>query len=199
MIKLKKVNKSIVNIFLIILFCLTISCGDNNNPGFEYMPDMYRSPSVGVYTENNIDGYNSTPVIGTVSRGNLTTFKYNSSNEDYLRAGEESTYPKDFVKDEKNLNDGKNLYLMMCSHCHGDNGDGKGSVNHPVYSAIPSYADSVMIRRTGGPMRELKEGHLFHAITYGLNAMGPHGYQISEEERWKIVYYIREKLQKIKS
>ena len=27
---------------------------------------------------------------------------------------------------------------MMCSHCHGINGDGKGSVDHPVYSLIPS-------------------------------------------------------------
>ena len=47
-------------------------------------------------------------------------------------------------------------------------------------------------------MRDLKEGHLFHSITYGLNAMGPHSYLLSEEERWKIVYYIQEKLQKNK-
>ncbi len=194
--KQKRVNKLFVNIGILLVFCFTISCSDNNDPGFEYMPNMYRSPSIGVYTENNIDGYNSTPVHGTVSRGNLSSFNYSSSNEDYLKAGNEVTYPKDFIKDDKHLDEGKQLYLMMCSHCHGANGDGKGSVNHPVYSAIPSYADSVMIRRTGGPMRELKLGHLFHAITYGLNAMGPHAYQTSEEERWKIVYYIKEKLQK---
>ena len=45
-------------------------------------------------------------------------------------------------------------------------------------------------------MNELKEGHIYHTITYGLNAMGPHASQISSEERWKIVHYIKEELQK---
>ena len=34
----------------------------------------------------------------------------------------------------------------VCAHCHGQNGDGKGSITHPVYSAIPAYYDDVMIR-----------------------------------------------------
>ena len=44
-------------------------------------------------------------------------------------------------------------------------------------------------------MSELKEGHIYHAITYGLNAMGPHASLLNEEERWKVVLYIQEKLQ----
>ena len=40
-------------------------------------------------------------------------------------------------------------------------------------------------------------GHIFHAITYGLNAMGAHSSQLTEEERWKIVLYVQE-LQAIK-
>ena len=42
------------------------------------------------------------------------------------------------------------------------------------------------------PMYHLKAGHIFHALTYGLNAMGPHASQLSEEERWKIVLYVQE-------
>ena len=45
-------------------------------------------------------------------------------------------------------------------------------------------------------MLELKDGHIYHTITYGLNAMGPHASQLSSEERWQIVYYVREELQK---
>lgn len=188
-------NIGIVSVLTIFLACTDNS---NNNPGFEYMPDMYRSPSIGAQSDHNIEAYNSKPVVGTVARGKLSTFNYSSSNEDYLRAGLESTYPNYFLKSEKTLDQGKSLYGMMCSHCHGIDGDGKGSVDHPVYSAIPSYSDSIQIRRTGGNMRDLKEGHLFHSITYGLNAMGPHSYLLSEQERWKIVYYIQEKLQKNK-
>ena len=81
---------------------------------------------------------------------------------------------------------------MFCKHCHGPNGAGGGSINHPLYSAVPHYNDSKQIRRSGTPMSELKPGHLFHAITYGLNAMGPHASQLTEVERWKIVLYIQE-------
>ena len=44
-------------------------------------------------------------------------------------------------------------------------------------------------------MNELKAGHIFHAITYGVGNMGPHASQITEEERWLIVNYIQQELQ----
>ena len=40
-------------------------------------------------------------------------------------------------------------------------------------------------------LNQLKSGHIFHAITYGLNAMGPHASQITEQERWKIVLHVQ--------
>jgi hypothetical protein len=40
------------------------------------------------------------------------------------------------------------------------------------------------------------EGELFHSITVGFGVMGAHGSQITEQDRWKIVHYIREDLQK---
>jgi cytochrome c5 len=106
-----------------------------------------------------------------------------------------STYPSGFIKSSKMIKDGEDLYVKMCAHCHGTKGDGKGKITHPIYSAVPSYSDTKMIRRSGSTMSELTEGHIFHAITYGINAMGPHASQISEEVRWKIVYYIQENLQ----
>ena len=57
------------------------------------------------------------------------------------------------------------------------------------------YNDDKMKRSAGIPMNELKAGHIFHAITYGLNAMGPHASQLSEDERWKITLYVQEELQ----
>ena len=87
---------------------------------------------------------------------------------------------------------------MFCKHCHGEFGAGGGSINHPVYSAVPHYNDGKMLRRPNVPMNQLTAGHIFHSITYGLNAMGPHASQLSEEERWKIVLYVQE-LQKYSS
>ena len=92
----------------------------------------------------------------------------------------------------QNIEDGENLYVMFCAHCHGTNGDGQGSIKHPLYSAVPSYSDDLLIRRSGTTMKELSDGHVYHAITYGFNAMGGHASQISSEERWKIIMYVNE-------
>lgn len=167
------------------------SCGaDGNHPGYEYMPNMYRSPSYDTYTENPIfeNGITSqVPVKGTIPRG-FTPFEYENSIEDYLRAGDELNNPLEL--NSQTLEEGKQLYEMFCKHCHGVKGDGKGSISHPLYSGVPSYSDMLAPRRTGASMSELKDGHIYHAITFGLNAMGPHSSQLTQEERWKIVHYV---------
>ena len=177
-----------------------VGCGDSasdgreltRHPGYEYMPNMYRSPSYETYSENPLFTNNSTarePVEGTIARG-FMPFDYNASLEDYLRAGKDLKNPLDI--NETNLAEGQVLYGMFCAHCHGKNGDGKGSVNHPLYSAVPSYTDSILIRRSGTTMKNLEDGHMYHSITYGFNAMGPHASQISSEERWKIIMHVNE-------
>ena len=185
--------------FIVIcaLYMLITSC-DNDGRGYEFMPNMYRSPSLETYGKNNVfsDSLNARqPVKGTIARGYLKTFNYDPSLEGYLLAGQEVINPIEL--NEKNLAEGKALYAMFCTHCHGQNGAGGGSITHPIYSAVPHYNDNKMQRRSGSTMRELSSGHIFHAITYGLNAMGPHASQLTELERWKIVLYVHE-LQKYK-
>ena len=189
-----------INKILLVLFCfLSItSCTDNEGRGYEFMPDMYRSPSLETYGMNTIfnDSLNARlPVKGTIARGNLSSFNYDGSLEDYLLSGKEAINPYDIT--DKNIEEGKKLYAMFCKHCHGDNGAGDGSITHPVYSAVPAYNDTKLLRRCDLPMAELKAGHIYHAITYGLNAMGPHASQLSEEERWKIVLYVQELQKKL--
>src|SRR3954466_10405656 len=76
---MKKSQKAIRFVFASALSGLVLagvtSCGvkDNNGPGFEFMPDMYRSPSLEYYNVNVIDGdtLNNAmlPVKGSVARG----------------------------------------------------------------------------------------------------------------------------------
>ena len=133
------------------------------------------------------------PVKGTIARGHLLTFNYDGTLEGYLLSGEEAVNP---IKDnEKIRTKGKALYGMFCEHCHGETGTGDGTIKHAIYSAVPHYNDTKLLRRAGVPMNELKAGHIFHAITFGINAMGSHASQITEEERWKIVLYVQEELQ----
>ena len=179
-------------IIIAISYMLIVACG-NDGRGYEYMPDMYRSPSFETYGKNKVfkDSLNARePVKGTIARGYLKTFNYDASLEDYLLSGKESVNP--YENNLKDVAEGEALYAMFCKHCHGPDGAGGGSITHPVYSAVPHYNDSVQERRSGTTMSGLKAGHIFHAITYGLNAMGPHASQLSETERWKIVLYVQE-------
>tara|TARA_A100001037_G_C15020989_1_gene576335 strand:+ start:319 stop:900 length:582 start_codon:yes stop_codon:yes gene_type:complete len=187
-------NKAILKIGLFAAVILFSACSGDSDPGYEFMPNMYRSPSLETYSENPITGMNALhPVEGTIPRGHLKTFNYDGSLEGYLKAGNEAVNPLE--KTDENIADGKALYGMFCEHCHGATGTGDGTITHAVYSAVPHYNDSKLLRRCNLPMCDLKAGHIFHAITYGLNAMGPHASQITEDERWKIVLYVQEELQ----
>jgi len=208
-------NKLFVRIGIFSIIVFSVSCAGDSSPGYEFMPNMYRSPSIETYGEHivlrdtsyMIEGYTGIPVKGTIAQGYLSTFDYEKDtsvddNSWFLNAGDSAKYPEDFSKDEQNLEEGQALYKMMCAHCHGDQGGGDGLIakasfaNNP-YSVMPAFNDREAKRpRTDKPMTDLKEGHIFHTITYGYGKMGPHASQISEAERWKIVYYITEKLQK---
>ena len=196
-------NKLILKLAIISAVVFLSSCGGDSSPGYEFMPNMYDGPSLKTYEKHTIKNYNRMPVEGTIARDHLPTFLYSPCDtcpdEGYLLAGKEAVNP--IENNDDNLKKGAKLYAMMCSHCHGKNGEGKGTIKHPSYSAetnaVPSYKDKDMsnIRRSGTSMSELKAGHIFHTITYGLNAMGPHASQVTEKERWLIVNYIQEKLQ----
>jgi mono/diheme cytochrome c family protein len=191
-------NKVLIKIGFFTWIFILASCVGDSNPGFEFMPNMYRSPSLETYSEHNIEGYNGLPVEGTIARGYLLSTinfdKLDGTLEGYIYAGDSVVNP--IENNEDNLAEGKELYGMMCSHCHGDNGEGDGKMKkHAAYSGVPAYNDDVQPRRTDGPMNELKAGHLFHAITYGVGNMGSHASQVTEEERWLIVNYIQQELQ----
>ena len=189
-------NKLLLKLAFISGVIFLSSCGGDSSPGYEFMPNMYRSPSLETYGENAITGMNALmPVEGTVARGHLSTFNYDGTLEGYLAAGNSAVNPVE--NNEKNRKDGKALYGMFCEHCHGATGAGDGTITHAIYSAVPHYNDGKLNRRAGVPMNKLKAGHIFHAITYGLNAMGPHATQINEEERWKITLYVQEELQNL--
>jgi mono/diheme cytochrome c family protein len=186
-------TQRLTGIFSLLLISMAFWACNNKGPGLEYMPDMYRSPAIDVYVDNNEYGNTEVksvrePVKGTIPVG-FQPFGIPNTPEGYEVAGTTLTNP--FEATEANLAEGKVLYGYMCKHCHGAKGDGKGTITNPVYGAVPSYSDKLPSRRGGRSMSELKPGHIYHTIYYGLNAMGPHSSIISNEERWKIILYVQ--------
>lgn len=98
-----------------------------------------------------------------------------------LRAGGgENPYPKDATSTAK----GEELYLD-CSFCHGRQGDGKGREVQNVYPPPTNLLRAQTVRKS--------DGELFWITKNGLSftAMPGYGKQLSDDEIWALVNYIR--------
>lgn len=181
------VKFAFVSAFAGLLLSGLTSCGkkDANSPGVEFMPDMYRSPSLEYYSVHTVDGdtLNNAmkPVKGTVARGYMP-YAYANTPEGYEQAGANLRNPLPASNREQWEQDGEVLYGKFCVHCHGASGAGDGKVGGKLPGPPPAY---------NGTLKNLSEGKIFHSITYGKGSMGSHASQLSQEERWKLVYYVQ--------
>jgi mono/diheme cytochrome c family protein len=185
-------NKKTTFISLIaVLGCVSIaftSCDkkDKNSPGVEFMPDMYRSPSLetNMAYVSKINGdtlqANRLPVAGTIARGYMP-YPYPNTPDGYEHAKLNAHNP--FEKTEKNIKEGEELYTKFCVHCHGGSGQGDGPVGLKLPGPPPPYTAADKINMT--------EGELFQIITYGKGLMGPHASLVSQAERWKLVLFVQ--------
>ena len=186
---MKKTLKQISVLFTVVggLAIGSTSCvSDPNSPGLEYMPDMYRSPAFEAYSGNGLyaDSMASRlPAEGTIARGHMPYMLQNTP-EDYEKSATMNNplpYSPEIVKE------GKVVYDKMCTQCHGKDGQGDGPVaTNPKWPGPPPPYN--------GRIKDLPAGKIFFSITYGKGLMGAHYSQISQEDRWKLTYYI-EKLQ----
>lgn len=181
--------RSVINIMgifagFISAFFLLQGCGKNpQSPGYEYMPEMYRSPSYETYGENaafpdSMEARN--PVKGTIPRGHMP-YGFPNTNAGYDSAGVHLKNP--YTITPEMIAEGEQIFKKFCAHCHGPKGMGDGTlINNGKFPPPPAYS---------GQLKDLPEGKMFHSITYGKNLMGSHASQLTAEERWKVISYIQ--------
>ena len=181
-----------------------------NDQGLEYAPQMYHSvayepltqitdESQGNWLSTREDGkgefYNSNihnpnnmnmrmPVENTVPRNKNGYLPYRLKAFELEIAGETVMNPLETT--DQLLVEGEQLYLNYCSTCHGKGGQGDGKAGEKIGGVA---------NLTGGAYIGLPEGHIYHVITKGKGRMGAHGSQILAEDRWKIVTYVKQKIQ----
>ena len=181
-----KTGLNLAGFSLILLFLF--SCNhENNDTGFAYMPDMAYSNAFETYgsSPNFSDSITMlTPVDGTVPR-EMVPYQFAKTMDDQLRAGQELINP--FEATKENLTRGKEQYTIYCAMCHGDKGKSDGHlVKSKLFPVQP-------IALSGDYVKNKPDGELFHVITMGSfsGLMGSHASQVSPDDRWKIILYVR--------
>ena len=85
--------------------------------------------------------------------------------------------------DTANMDRGRERYSISCEVCHGAAGDGQGIVTKYGISAVASYQND--------RMRQMSDGNIFDTISNGHGQMLGYGYNITIDDRWRIIMYIR--------
>ncbi len=180
----RRVSRLAIVLFILLLgiFALTRRDFSRSNP--RIFTEMSRSPAYGPQSANTLfhDGRTlRQPVPGTIPRGHAP-YRYANTPADRERAGKEVANP--VAPSITALNRGCQVYQRFCSICHGRSGQGDGT----VASRVSAFSMNIVGKATA----DLPDGTLFHIITHGQNNMPAHTSQIAQDDRWKLVYYLRD-------
>jgi mono/diheme cytochrome c family protein len=119
-------------------------------------------------------------VEDTVARGHL--------EDDSLlftgKAGADFADAFPFEVDEAILRRGQDRYRIYCTPCHGQVGRGDGAVVRRGFKNRPA---SFHIDR----LRQKPAGYFFDVITNGFGAMQDYSMQLTANDRWAVVAYVR--------
>ncbi len=147
-------------------------------PPFDWMMEQPRF-DVQSKTDYFIDGHSMRlPVQGTVARGFIPYPYALGAKTDSI--GKLLVNP--LLNSKATLELGKKKYLTFCSPCHGNFGNGDSRLAGQFPNPPTLHSDKV---------RNWPDGAIFHTITVGQNVMPAYQYQISRDERWAVVKYIR--------
>ena len=179
-----------------------VSCGGahGDDPGRAYMPDMYYSRAYETYSYNDVHGeldslkrrgifYNSMPVSGTVARGDMMSYHLTADSTG-LNSANALTNPLDSMAATKgNMAEAERLYLVNCAICHGPALDGNGPLYNNGNGPYPVAPRNLKDDYT----KKLSDGHIFHVVTFGIRSMGSYASQLTPQQRWWVIKYVRSK------
>lgn len=82
------------------------------------------------------------------------------------------------------LKRGQQRFTINCSPCHGQLADGNGITKKiGAMAVVANLHDARIVKMT--------DGELFYVITNGRNLMGAYGPNVTVEDRWAVVAYLR--------
>ncbi len=151
---------------------------------YEFLPQMAHAPRYSAFSANpNFPDQKTlhAPSTGTIPRGYMP-LHYAATPQDALRAGEELKSPID-LNSQWARERGATVFANYCAVCHGLAGLGNGTVTQRGFPPPPSLLAE--------HAQKMKEGQMFHVLTFGQNNMPSYASQLSREDRWSVIAYVR--------
>ena len=169
----------------------------STEPHFYIVPDMDFQVSRRPQSESSIfpdERASRTGVAGTVARGEL------KEDEHFYRGMVDgqwaTTFPEQIELSEQTIERGEDRFTIYCTPCHGQVGQGNGMIHVRAMTVGAGATGWVQptnlidVAAAQNPTRQ-PHGQLFNTISNGIRTMPAYKSQISEEDRWAIVMYIR--------
>lgn len=183
---MKKIKILIAVITILGTAILFQSCDSKRQPGKIYMPDMAYSRAYEAYAPNNLSNENinyvGAPVEGTVRRGDLFPDYLTNDSAGYAMSAQMQNPLAPITPDQ--MKEAERLYNINCAICHGAKMDAQGPLS--ATGKIPAVANLTLAQYVAMP-----EGTMFHSITYGKGNMGSYAPQLSREQRWRVIQYVK--------
>lgn len=156
----------------------------SRKPPIEIFPDMDRQPKLRPQAPNSFftDGKSSRPLLlGTVARG--SQYEDTPFNTGRLPSSTNFVAEMPVGLTAKLLARGKERYQISCVPCHGALADGNGITKKYGMAVVANLHDKRIVSMT--------DGEIFNTITSGKNLMGGYGANVTVEDRWAIIGYLR--------
>jgi mono/diheme cytochrome c family protein len=194
-------------LLLFLLTCVAVAgiCGfqgsHTRRPPIELFPDMVRQNKVRPQTPSDFfaDQLSSRPIpAGTVAHtapyvingqplliDGKPVYAYEDSPVNTGRIpGTTNFIPNNPLPLTRQLLDrGEQRFQINCMPCHGPVGDGRGITSKYNMFSMANFHDQRLVN--------MPDGEIFNTITYGKNLMGAYGPNVTVEDRWAIIYYVR--------
>jgi hypothetical protein len=168
---------------LVALVFLTGCSSIQRDPPIEVWDDMKRQGKFKPQMENDLfaDHRDSrVPPAGVVARGHLDENNpYNTGMDGEMYVGK-SPVPVSMEL----LTKGQAKFGTYCTPCHDKVGMGQGIVP----TRVPTWQPSNLMEDR---VVQFADGEIFNVITNGRRTMPAYKYQVSVEDRWAIIAYLR--------
>ena len=112
------------------------------------------------------------------------SYNTNAQNYNWVAPPSSDNLENPFKDNAKATNDGKIIFDQMCVLCHGLQGEGNGEVGLTLEQKPANFLDLRVVNQT--------DGNIFWKITNGKAPMASYEDLLTDNQRWKLVNYIRE-------